>query len=90
MVPEGKSIDLSASSSTTEIHRGDGRGTLAVHAALSTARCEAGADTRCTVCTLHDGSLLDAAHIVPDGEGAVRAAPSRTVHTHQRGPSSRG
>ena len=25
-------------------------------------------DTRCTVCSLHHGSLLDAAHIVPDGE----------------------
>ena len=25
-------------------------------------------DTRCTVCSLHHGALLDAAHIVPDGE----------------------
>jgi len=38
-------------------------------------------DTRCTVCSLHHGSLLDAAHIVPDGE-------PRQIEKEAGGPSS--
>ena len=34
-------------------------------------------DTRCTVCSLRHGALLDAAHIVPDGESlGTRTTPN--------------
>src|SRR5450830_24270 len=34
-------------------------------------------DTRCTVCSLHHGALLDAAHIVPDTElGGIPTTPN--------------